>query len=107
MRHLVLTVIGIMAFGPAVADQAEEKHAHLRELDAKCLGARAAKLKVVQQEKVEQCVRDDGLDRTHCDRFFRDYGWGGANVMGGRTLNLFAQIPECEQSFKAWKSRMY
>ncbi|HKY02493.1 MAG TPA: hypothetical protein VJM53_08070, partial [Burkholderiales bacterium] len=76
-------------------------------LDEICTKARAEKLKVVHQQKVEECMRnppprvDD--PRAACERMWNGYGWGVPTGKGGRSPTLYNEIPECLAAFEARK----
>ena len=78
----------------------------LDELDAACIKAREARLRVVQQQKVEECVnappeaRAAAKSRADCERYWGDYGWTSGAARGRRNY-LFADLPECVRAFEA------
>ena len=83
--------------------------ARIRELDDRCEQARESKLRVVQEEKIEECMaappkeRADKMTREDCERYWRDYGWGGMTGKGTRNHSLFDDLPECQAAYKARK----
>ena len=93
------------------AASAESPNAEMRRaLDARCEQARAEKLKPVQQQKVEECMREPAPDRgekktrEQCEKYWSDYGWGAVTAEGTRNASLYEQIPECVAAFKARQS---
>ena len=82
----------------------DEERARIRELDNICKETRAAKLKPLQEKKIEECVSRKGKPRDYCERYYAGYGWGSANGRF-RTERFFADIPECVAAFEATKNR--
>ena len=102
-------LVAAMWFGVALG-QSEEQMRRLKELDQKCAKAREAKLRVIQQQKIEACVKEPPehraapKSRADCERYWGDYGWGMGTWVG-RTDRLYEDIPECVAAFRAWESQ--
>ena len=92
---------------PHAFSQSLDELRRLDELDAACLKAREAKLRLVQQQKVEECVnapqdaRAAAKSRAECERYWGDYGWTTGAAREGRRNYLFAELPECVRAFEA------
>ena len=104
MKSFVITLILLTATSLSYASAYDEESKRLKALDDKCIQVRTEKLKPVQQEKIELCVKNDKRDRAYCERYFKDYGWGSATALG-RNPRLYDQIPECIEAFNARKNR--
>ena len=86
----------------------DEEDARIKELDEICIQTRAELLKPVITAKVEDCVNNKNKERAYCERFFKDYGWGGMTGNGtSRNTRFFDQIPECIEAFEARKNRKH
>ena len=106
MRSLYLVIILVFPLS-VQASSAKEERERIKKLDDRSLQVRTEKIKTVQQQKIETCVKVDKQDRAYCERFFRDYGWGSRTSSGNRNVRLFDQIPECVEAFEARKNRKH
>lgn len=101
----LLIITGIFIFSiTTYASSSDHERESIKKLDDICLEVRTEKLKVVQQEKIETCVNVDKKERSYCERYFKDYGWGSTTASGNRNARLFDQIPECIEAFNARKN---
>ena len=79
----------------------------LEELDAACYAARAARIKKVQQRKIEECVkappehRAAPKSREECEQYWGDYGWTKGAADGKRQPYLYRNLPECKRAAEA------
>jgi hypothetical protein len=79
----------------------------LEELDAACYNARAAKIKVVQERKIEKCLtaplgeRAVARSREDCERYWGTYGWTKGAANGKQQPYLFRNLPECRRAAEA------
>ena len=79
----------------------------LEELDAACYKAREARIKKVQQRKIEECVkappreREVARSREECERYWGDYGWTKGAADGKRQPYLYRNLPECKRAAEA------
>jgi len=105
VRILLVFMLALAPLSAVYAGSNDEELERLKALDAKCEQARAEKLKPLQEEKIEQCVKIDKREREWCENYFRDYGWGSTSGAGRRTERFFDQIPECVEAFDAWNNR--
>ena len=99
---LPVVVFGALLAGPALA-QSESEMQRLRALDERCYKAREAKLKILQAEKVQECVSVERRAREDCEKYWEGYGWG-TMTPHGRLPRFFDDIPECLESFNAWQN---
>jgi hypothetical protein len=92
---------------PPVWGQSDAELRRLDELDAACTRARAAKLRVVQQQKIEECVNETPehraarKSRKDCEAYWGDYGWTTGTASGGARPHLYGDLPECVRAFEA------
>ena len=88
MRRLVKPVLAIaLAVGATVtADVAGQ--------DAGCEAAREARLAPERARLIEQCVNQEKKERSFCDNYYRDYGYGGKSG-GARVGRKYDNLPEC------------
>jgi hypothetical protein len=93
----------------AAVSQSEAEVRRIEELEKLCFKAREAKIREVQRQKIEECVkvpstsREPAKSRQECERYWGDYGWVQGTVTGGSRPHLFADLPECERAFEARK----
>src|SRR5258708_34603667 len=79
----------------------------LEDLDAACYNARAAKIKVVQQRMIEECVkapadyRGVAKSRAECEQYWGSYGWTKAAANGKRQPYLYRDLPACHRAAEA------
>ena len=105
---LFTTVFAVLALAwvAPIAAQSDEELLRLKGVDRKCLEARKAKLRELQRQKVEECLREPTLEhadkktRGECERYWSDYGWG-AGKPGARSERFFENIPECTAANRA------
>jgi len=90
---IFLVALTMTASAAVHADKlGEERTAKQAELDAACEAVRQPKLVQVRAKHVDECVETKMLtDRESCERFYADYGEGGAYQ-----VPLFYDLPECE-----------
>ena len=102
----VLLMLALLTLDVALPQSADELR-RLEELDRICLNVRGEKIRQVQLQKIEECVkeppapRDAPKSRADCERFWGDYGWVQGNVSGTTRPHLFADLPECVRAFEA------
>jgi len=94
---LITGVLWVMLAPPSEA-QSRQERSRLDELDAACYKAREEKIRVVQAQKIEECVtmppppRAARKSRADCERYWGDYGW---------TAGVGTDLPECKEAFEA------
>jgi len=102
---ILLSILATLIPLPA-SSQSDEDLQRTEQLDQRCRAARAAKLRVLQQQKIEQCLKEpkpehgERMTRAECERYWSDYGWG-AGKPGARSPRFFENIPECVAADKA------
>lgn len=101
MKLLFIFLLVLAPLSAAYASSRDREIERLDALDAKCERARAEKLKPLQDRKIEQCVKVDKKERSWCEMYFADYGWGSTTRRGTRNERFFDQIPECVAAFEA------
>jgi hypothetical protein len=110
MTRRLLLMAGVLsvALAPCAArSQSADELKQLDELDAACTQAREAKIREVQQQKIEECVKEPAADRAEpksradCERYWGDYGWTEGTASGGTRPHLYADLPECVRAFEA------
>ena len=110
MKQASLALIGIGLFlltMRAALPQSADELRRLEELDRICLDVRGEKIRQVQRQKIEECVkepptpRDAPKSRAECERFWGDYGWVQGTASGTARPHLFADLPECVRAFEA------
>ena len=100
-------VVAMVCVCQLVWAQSAEDLRRLDELDAICLKAREARIRVAQREKIEECVQEVPQDRSakksrgECETYFSDYGWTTGALAGSRRPSLYAELPECTRAFEA------
>ena len=94
MRRLVNPVLAIgLAVGVTVA-------ADVAGQEAKCEAAREARLAPERARLIEQCVNQEKKERSFCDNYYRDYGYGGKRG-GARVERKYDDLPECVAARKS------
>src|SRR5262245_32075744 len=79
----------------------------LEELDAICYQAREARIRNVQQRKIEECVkgpaeyRGVAKSRAECEQYWGTYGWTKPAANGKRQPYLYRNLPECRRAAEA------
>jgi hypothetical protein len=79
----------------------------LEELDAACYNARAARIKAVQQRKIEECVKAPAehraapKSRAECEQYWGTYGWTKGAANGKQQPYLYRNLPECRRAAEA------
>jgi hypothetical protein len=102
------TCLSAMISAAAIA-QSEAELKYIEELEKLCYKAREVKIREVQRQKIEECVkqpatsREAAKSRQECELFWGDYGWVQGTASGGARPHLFADLPECEKAFEARK----
>lgn len=105
MKDLIPAFIASLALfsGGALAQSAAEMQ-RLKELDQRCHKAREAKLKVLQAEKISECINVERKSKAECEQYWEGYGWGQALAGGGRLQRFYDDIPECVEAHNAWQN---
>jgi hypothetical protein len=100
----------VLCLLPVLAEAAESETARVRrQLDQRCETARAAKLRPIQEARIQECMdmlpeeRGEIRTREQCETYWGDYGWGAGRA-GMRGPRLYDDIPECIEAFKARQS---
>ena len=110
MKQSYLALIGACSsFVPlhAALPQSADELRRLEELDRICLNTRGERIRQVQRQKIEECVkespapRETPKSRAECERFWGDYGWVQGTASGTPRPHLFADLPECVRAFEA------
>jgi hypothetical protein len=91
MRYAITFLVSIALPLVAIADEAREMR---RQLDAECAQAREEFIAPIRQQKIEQCIVEDGYERDRCERELRQYGHAGHPRLG-------LELPECIKSHEA------
>jgi len=106
---LMMASVGFLVLAPCTSrSQSTEE---LDELDAICTKAREEKIREVQRQKIEECLKEppparaEPKSREECERYWGDYGWSKGTASGGARADLFADIPECVRAFEARQKR--
>jgi len=83
LKQPYLTLIGAcLSLAPlhAALPQSADELRRLEELDRICLNVRGEKIRQVQRQKIEACVKESPVpreapkSRAECERFWGDYG---------------------------------
>jgi hypothetical protein len=96
-------ILCLLIPGTALPQSANDLR-RLEEMDRACLKARDAKIRQVQRQKIEACVKEPPEPRAapktreECERYWRDYGWVQANKSGGTRPHLFTDLPACRKA---------
>jgi hypothetical protein len=83
-----------------LAQPASPSNASVQELEQRCDQARQAKLAPERQQLIQQCIKDGGIP-DYCERYWRDYGDGGATLYGNRRRGKYFDLPVCKQAEQA------
>jgi hypothetical protein len=89
----------------AFAQSPEERR--LQDLDRACVKAREAKIREVQRQKVEACVKEPPeyraapKSREDCERYWKDYGWAQGTKGKGARQHLYSDAPACRRAAEA------
>lgn len=89
----------------ALAQSSDERR--LEDLDRACMKAREAKIRDVQRQKVEACVkeppapREAPKSRADCERYWSDYGWVHGTKGKGARQHLYTDLPACRRAAEA------
>ena len=108
-RYALLGVsLYLLIFSAAVAQSADERR-RLEDMDRACAKAREGKIRQVQRQKIEGCIKEPSepraapKSREDCERYWSDYGWVQANKSGGTRPHLFTDLPACRRAAEARK----
>ena len=100
----------LMCALPTYVTAAESDTARVRrELDERCEAARAEKLAPMQQKLIQECMstppgpREEPKTLEQCEAYWADFGWGSGRARN-RGPSMYADIPECEEAFRARQS---
>ena len=111
MNRCFLALPGVLLFlltsGTALPQSADQTR-RLEELDRACLKAREGKIRPVQRQKIEACLKEPPEPRAapktreDCERYWGDYGWvQGSKKSGGTRPHLFTDLPACRRAAEA------
>jgi len=93
----------------AALPQSADELRRLEEMDRICLKARGEKIRQVQRQKIEACLKEPPeyraapKTREDCERYWGDYGWVQGKKSGGTRPHLFTDLPVCRRAFEARK----
>jgi len=94
---LLAAALSVMIAAPSWAQSREERR-RLNELDGACYNAREEKIRQVQEQRIEECVklppapRAAQKTRGDCERHWAGYGW---------RQGVGTDLPECKEAFEA------
>jgi hypothetical protein len=110
MRFRWLTRIGgflfLLAVHAAYPQSAKELQ-RVEEMDRACEKARGERIRQVQRQKIEACLKEPPAyraapkTREECERYWSDYGWVQGNKSGGTRPHLFTDLPVCRRASEA------
>jgi hypothetical protein len=92
---------------PVAFPQSAKDLRRLEEMDRACERARGEKIRQVQRQKVEACLKEPPeyraapKTRADCERYWSDYGWVQHNKSGGTRPHLFTDLPVCRRAAEA------
>lgn len=106
-----LALLGAFLFlllpGAALPQSAKDLR-RLEDMDRACEKARGEKIRQVQRQKIEACLKEQPepraapKSREDCERYWSDYGWvQGSKRSGGTRPHLFTDLPVCKRAFEA------
>ena len=75
--------------------------AEVKALEARCEGAREARLKPLREAEIAKCKSDERNDPAYCERFWSDYGNAVRLPNGRMQPRLFDDLPECAAAYNA------
>ncbi len=92
----------------AALPQSAKELRRLEEMDRACERARGDKIRHVQRQKIEACLKEPPEPRAapktreDCERYWGDYGWvQGSKKSGGTRPHLFTDLPACRRAAEA------
>ena len=101
--------LSLLIPGAALPQSAKDLQ-RLEEMDRACLKAREGKIRPVQRQKIEACLKEPPEPRAapktreDCERYWSDYGWvQGSKKSGGAKPHLFTDLPACRRAAEARK----
>jgi len=103
---LVGVFLSFLTPSTTLAQSAKELR-RLEEMDRACVNARGEKIRQVQRQKIEACLKEPPeyraapKTREDCERYWKDYGWVQSNKGGGTRPHLFTELPVCKRAFEA------
>ena len=92
---------------PAAYSQSAKELQRLEEMDRACEKARGEKIRQVQRQKIDACLKEPPPPRAapktreDCERYWSDYGWVQGNKSGGTRPHLFTDLPACRRASEA------
>ena len=110
MRFTRLPRIGaflLLLAVPAAYPQSAKDLQRLEEMDRACEKARGERIRQVQRQKIEACLKEPPAyraapkTREECERYWSDYGWVQRNKSGGTRPHLFTDLPVCRRASEA------
>ena len=107
--HLALLGVFLSLLSPSAAHpQSAKDLQRLEEMDRACLKAREGRIRPVQRQKIEACLKEPPEPRAapktreDCERYWSDYGWvQGSKKSGGTRPHLFTDLPACRRAAEA------
>ncbi|MGA7980607.1 MAG: DUF4124 domain-containing protein [Chromatiaceae bacterium] len=92
--------------GEESTDSAEPS---LEELRQRCQEARERKIAPLRAQAIEECISANRSTRTRedCERIYHDLGEGGRTVTGAYRPEMFNDLPECVEYFRAQDRERY
>jgi hypothetical protein len=98
-----LLLCGVACATWAATDPDEEQ---LRQMDAKCEEARAAKLAPIRQQLTRRCEQEQrylGNQKRDCALEMSTYGNTFSGARGAAIRGMYYDLPECVAAAEGWK----
>jgi len=99
--------LSLLVSGAALPQSAKDLR-RLDDMDRACERARGERIRQVQRQKIEACLKEPPEPRAapktreECERYWGDYGWvQGSKKSGGTRPHLFTDLPVCRRAAEA------
>jgi hypothetical protein len=106
---LLAVFLSLLTSGDVLPQSTKELR-RLEEMDRACENARGERIRQVQRQKIEACLKEPPEPRAapktreDCERYWSDYGWvQGSRKSGGTRPHLFTDLPTCRRAAEARK----
>ena len=83
------------------ADPGTITSADLGQLKQQCDEAREKLIAPLRKQAIDECIAKKVKSASECEKFYADYGEGGATKSGGYRQRMFHDIPECQSYYSA------